>query len=74
MLTIRPFPVQAFRLLQEAMLLGDVGILMISAAQWAWLRPEPVLLAAQAGMAGAWGLLRLVFLFSSRAGGCDAPA
>lgn len=51
-----------FRLLQEALLLGDVVIVGVGLAVWGDLAVEPAMLAAQVGMATFWGSVRVAFL------------
>lgn len=58
----RPFPMQSFVYLQEAMALGDVLILILSFMMWKTSKPDPALWSAQVGMASLWLVIRMVFL------------
>ncbi len=55
----------SFRLLQEALALGDVVIVGLGISQWGG-PAEPGMLAAQIGMASFWGTLRVLFLLRVR--------
>lgn len=67
-LTARPFDVRAFRWLQEAMAIGDVIILATTPLLVRDLNPPTALVAAQAGMAGLWLAVRLLYLVTTRPG------
>jgi hypothetical protein len=68
----RPFPRAAFRRLQEAMALGDVGMLATSAVQCAQLSPDPWWMAGQIGMAAVWLAIRVLWLVQSRHDGASS--
>lgn len=55
-----------FRLLQEAMALGDVGVLAISGYLAFAARPTPSILAGQIALAAFFGGARVVFLVRTR--------
>jgi hypothetical protein len=63
LLRMRPFPMAAFRRLQEAMAIGDVLVLGSAVAAWRQLQPEPALWWAQVGMATLWLTLRVLWLW-----------
>lgn len=58
----RPFPLRAFRRLQEAMAIGDVVVLATSALEVAWLSPQPALLLTQVVLAAVWLAIRVRWL------------
>jgi hypothetical protein len=66
LLADRPFNRHAFRRLQEAMALGDVGILVASAVSCAQLSPDPLWMAGQIGMASVWLGIRVAWLVRTR--------
>jgi hypothetical protein len=57
---------RTFCYLQEAMAIGDAGILALSGYLALAAHPDPGTLIAQAIVASFWGGLRLVFLYSHR--------
>jgi len=55
-----------FRRLQEALGIGDVVIVGLGLQAWGALDAAPAMLAAQIGMAGLWGMVRVAFLIKVR--------
>ena len=58
----KPFNLQAFKYLQEAMAIGDVFIVYAAVASYTQLQPDTTLFATQVGMATLWGVIRVVWL------------
>lgn len=65
-LLFRPIELRTFRYLQEGLLLGDVAIVVLGLANLDAAGVVPSMAWTQIGVAGFWGLVRVVFLVRVR--------